>query len=72
MYRLTIYPAFNVDTEAKITSEQKTLGELHTAIDVASGLLLFIQDEMNVMADHTNVFICEQYTNGEWKEIGDK
>jgi hypothetical protein len=68
-YRLTIYPAFDLDTGASKEFLFETLPELLAAYESCSLLLIYLQDEITVMEDYSNMFISEQLVDGEWKEI---
>lgn len=71
MYRLAIYPAFDLDMKASMTKEFKTFDELLAAKDTAADLLLFMQDEMTIMKDYSNMFVEEVFIDGEWQELED-
>lgn len=68
MYKLTIYPAWDADNEGFTEQEFKTLSELLAAKETAANLLLYIQDEMRLMGDYSNMFIKEIFVDGEWEE----
>ena len=68
-YRLAIYPAFDLDTGASIDFLFETLPELLAAEESCSMLLIYLQDEITVMENYSNMFISEQLVDGEWEEI---
>jgi len=67
-FRLTINPA--------IEKTNKTIGfpfaskeEMEASSNNLADMLLFLQDSINVMPDYSNIFIREEFINGEWVEI---
>lgn len=69
MYRLTIYPAIDIDTKASMQIEFKTRDEMVAAKETSADLLLFLQDEMTLMKDYSNMFIEEAFIDDEWQEL---
>lgn len=67
-YKLTIHPALEAG-EFWVISYFETKEELTAASDTASRLLLFMQDQAQVMEDYSNMFIEEQLIDGEWIEL---
>ena len=67
-YRLTIMPALDV-TSRSIEFKFETLAEAMAAHESASLLLLFMQDDIKVMNDYSNVFEVEHFIDGEWIDI---
>lgn len=72
-FKLTIYPALegmriggDVPYE---TFKFETKRELMAAKYCAADLLLFLQDKIKVMDDYSNIFLCEEFIDGEWEEI---
>ena len=70
-YKLTITPALEISQEA-IVLHFNTEPEMNAASDAVSRTLLFLQDKLNVMEDHSNMFVKEQFVDGEWEEIEDE
>jgi len=68
-YRLAIYPAFDLDMGASIDFLFETLPELLAAEGSCSMLLIYLQDEITVMENYSNMFISERLVDGEWIEI---
>ena len=68
-FRLTIIPALEVSVE-KISFTYSTSADLFKASNDMATLLLFIQDDIHAMPDHSNVFMKEEWINGEWEDIG--
>jgi hypothetical protein len=67
-YRLTILPALEHSTK-ELVLFYETKQELLAALNSASCLLLFVQDNLKVMPDYSNSFIQEEFTDSEWNEI---
>ena len=67
-YRLTIYPAIEVGAKPFV-QEFRTVDEMTAAKDTAANMLLFLQDEVRLMKDYSNVFITEELVDGEWEEL---
>ena len=69
-YKLQIYPDLNYANRNKSISMLFTsIEELNAAETMAANLLLFLQDDIKVMRDSSNVFLCEELIDGEWEEI---
>lgn len=68
-FRLTIHPAFDLDMQANIKKKFKTKEEMIAAKDSCADLLLFLQGELTVMKDYSNMFVQEVFEDGEWVEI---
>tara|TARA_R110000823_G_scaffold102880_2_gene220171 strand:- start:125 stop:361 length:237 start_codon:yes stop_codon:yes gene_type:complete len=68
-YKLIIYPATDVDHAAKMESRFTTRKEMYAAKNTSADLLLFMQDEMTIMQDYSNIFLCEELVNGLWEEV---
>ena len=68
-YKLTIYPVIDKDHSKKILFQFETNAELLAAKNSTADLLLFLQDEMKIMPDSSNIFVCEKLVDGEWEEI---
>ena len=69
-YRLTILPALEVTTEHKefyFESRVEVLAAKNTAAD----LLLYLQDDLDVMPDYSNIVTAGEKIDGEWHEIED-
>jgi len=69
-FKLTVYPALEVK-DLWTTFKFETLEEMEAAAYGMSMLLIFIQDQAKLMDDYSNMFIREQFQNGEWVEIED-
>jgi len=65
-YKLTINPALEVNNFFDLYMFE-TKEELNAASRTASGLLIFLQDEAEVMEDYSNMFIEEELIDGEWE-----
>ena len=68
-YKLIIYPATDIDHDAKMESRFTTRKEMYAAKNTSADLLLFMQDEMTIMQDYSNIFLCEELVNGLWEEV---
>lgn len=69
-YKLQIYPDLTYANRNKSISMLFTsIEELNAAETMAANLLLFLQDDIKVMRDSSNVFLCEELICGEWEEM---
>lgn len=68
-FKLTIFPAFELPNAPCKEFEFNSIEELMTVKNSCADLLLFIQDEIKVMDDYSNLFVTEAYEDGEWSEI---
>jgi len=69
-FKLTVYPALEV-TDLWTTFKFETLKEMEAAVYGMSMLLIFIQDKAKLMDDYSNVFIREEFHDGEWVAVED-
>ena len=67
-FRLTIHPAME-NTKRWATYRFKSQLELMAAHDTAAKLLIFLQDELKVMNDYSNMFYAEERVDGVWEEL---
>jgi hypothetical protein len=49
----------------------ETKQELLVAKNSCADLLIFLQDQLRAMDDESNMFICEEFIDGEWEELDD-
>lgn len=69
-YRLVIFPAIETgDFSVRFLFETKQ--ELNAAKHTCIGLLLFMQDQAQVMNDFSNCFCCEEKVGNDWEDIDD-
>lgn len=66
-YRLTVYPALEAGNYV-VNFGYQTADQMIYARDTVAGLLLYLQDEAEVMKDYSNVFLLEENIAGEWQE----
>jgi len=66
-FRLSIAPALEV-SKKKIVHRYETAEQMMVSKDTASNLLVFIKDELNLMKDFSNMFVMEEFIDGEWVE----
>ena len=66
-YRLTVLPALERSSRA-IQFKYETAEQMVVAKDTAARILLFIQDDLKVMADYSNTFEMEELIGGLWEE----
>jgi len=71
MYKLIIHPAACEFPNAFIERLYLTLEQAKAASNACADLLLFLQDDMEVMNDYANMFVVVQKVDGEWCEIED-
>mgnify|MGYP003630823976 CR=1 FL=1 len=67
-YKLTVYPAFELDRSAGKTFGLDTKVEVMAVYNAVADLLLYLQDEITILPDYSNYFTCEQFFEGEWHE----
>ncbi|MCP5006897.1 MAG: hypothetical protein GY941_23565 [Planctomycetes bacterium] len=70
-FKLTVFPALETGNQYT-TFKFETKPELLAASHCSAMLLLFLQDNLKVMDDFSNAFICEELINGEWQELEEK
>ena len=59
-YRMTIYPDLDCNADKSKKFPFDTLAEMDAAKNCAADLLLFVPDDLFMMRDCSNLFICEQ------------
>ncbi len=65
-YKLEYYPAIGCPCKEL---EFETKAELIAAKDSISYMLLFMQDELKIMSDYSNMSVCFEKVDGDWGEI---
>jgi len=65
-FKLLTFPDMDSQSDLFQTTIYETREELIAARETMADLLLFLQDEMKIMPDCSNMFIAEEYINGEW------
>ena len=68
-YRLTIYPDMDFNQNKYKEVEFDTLKEMLAAYNTTTDTLLFIQDDLNIMKDTSNMFILEELVGGVYEEV---
>ena len=69
-YKLQIYPDIDTMNRSKCISMLFTsIEELNAAESMAANLLLFVQDNLKIMHDYSNLFIQYEFVDGEWEEM---
>ena len=71
-YKLTIYPTLDLNSNSYKELLFNTSAEMTAAKNACADLLLFLQDEITVMKDYSNMFIEEQLVDGEWEEVDEE
>lgn len=66
-YRLTVSPALERSSRG-IQFKYEAAEQMVVAKDTAARILLFIQDELKVMEDYSNMFEMEEFIDGSWEE----
>ncbi len=67
-YRLSVTPAMENSIRFKVflfESRMEALAAKNTVAD----MLLFLQDDLKVMPDYSNIITAEERIDGEWEEI---
>ena len=67
-FKLTIYPALEVDAALYTIFKFETAEQMVTSKDTAADLLLFMQDKAKIMEDYSNMFVMEELVDNEWEE----
>ncbi len=69
-YRMTVYPALEAVTDGadNIVFCFETAEQMLVAKNVSANLLLFLQDDMKLMRDYSNIFALEELVDDEWEE----
>ncbi len=67
-YKLTINPAVEVGDNT-ISFTFSTKQEMESNSNRMADMLLYLQDELQVMHDYSNIFLKEESIDGEWIEI---
>ena len=68
-YRLTVIPCVEKEGNTGKIFIYKSRAEMNAAANSMADLLLFLQDEIKVMYDYSNMFIREKKENNEWVEL---
>lgn len=66
-FKMTVHPAIEAGNPS-IRFGFETAEQMVVAKDTAAGLLLFLQDQAQVMEDYSNMFILEEKVDGEWED----
>lgn len=66
-YRMTVYPAVEAGNPS-VKFMFETAEQMVVARDTTADLLLFIQDQTNVMANYSNMFVLEEFVGAAWEE----
>lgn len=69
-FRLTIIPALEAGAK-QIEFQFDTVEEMEAAVETSSRLLLFLQDDLKVMDDYSNIFLKEKWNEEEqdWESV---
>lgn len=68
-FKLTIHPCLESARGAYTTYHFETRLEIVSAKNACAELILFLQDKLKAMDDESNMFICEEFIDGEWQEF---
>lgn len=68
-FRLSIIPAVELGVNKSKDFFFKTKEELFAAKNTAACLLLFMQDDLKIMSDYSNMFSTEEYIGDYWEEV---
>ena len=69
-YRLVINPAIELGDNT-ISMTFSSLEELKAAERCSSLLLLFLEDDLNLLNDYSNYFVTEEWVDGKWEYLDD-
>lgn len=67
-YRLNVIPALEVSKDIKQFTFN-TLAEVVAAQNTLADMLLYLQDDLKVMLDYSNVIGIDHYIDDEWVPI---
>lgn len=65
-FRLTIYPVLDHMRDKCLMFFFDTIEEVDAAEMACAEMLLFLQDTAQVMKDHSNSFLIEEWDGEEW------
>ena len=68
-FRVSIVPAMDTRGYKNLELYFGTIEEAKAATETAGMLLLFLQDDLRVMSDESNMIYIEQYVEGDWEEL---
>lgn len=68
-WKLIIHPCICLHPHRFREYEFSTYAEALAAHDTCANMLIFIQDEIGVMADSMNLFVVCKFVDGEWIDI---
>lgn len=68
-YRVTVIPALEKSTKYLQFDGLKTLEEARAVEIAVAHTLLFLQDDLRVMVDYSNIVTVEGKVNDEWEEV---
>lgn len=70
-FRVVAFPCLEKEDRPSKTFTFDSKEEMTAAANAMADLLLFLQDEVKIMYDYSNSFICEQLIDGEWETVED-
>lgn len=69
-YRLLVVPALEKSNQFKVFPFESKV-EVLAAQNTAADILLFLQDDLGVMPDFSNIVSAEERCDGEWQDLED-
>ena len=70
-YKVIIHPDCDMHVNSFVEMDFSTLDQARAAENACADLLLFLQDEIKVMPDRSNLFVVLMRVDGEWGEVDD-
>ena len=68
-YKLTIHPDMDDNRGVHFVEYFDNINEMQAFSDGAARVLLFVQDELQIMPDRSNMFLGEVLVDGVYEEI---
>ena len=68
-FKLTVYPDMDHHIDKGMESSYRTAEEMQAAKNAMASLLIFMQNDLEMMLDHSNMFVEEWFIDGEWEEF---
>ena len=68
-FHVSIIPAMDTRGYKALHLYFETIEEANAAKEAAGDLLLFLQDNIKVMDDQTNMIFIEQFIDDDWEDI---
>ena len=67
-FKLVIHPALDVDMSFSKSFLFETAEQMVISMNTVADLLLFMHTKIEVMKDHSNLFLMQEWIDGEWHD----